>query len=213
MGTITEGVARALLALYDLPAEWLRNRPDLGEIESLALQGQITPAGIYERVESIRGCFAPKMDLAPKVNVEVKTFTEAAPAPAPAWVETETEESDPDGPNVEDTQAANVDYDATAAERAGVNVSTETLKPTFDMGAAIQAAKVSTNGVPLSKMQVVMTITYMAGKIGERSCVVSVRIGNEPPEMRFTSEEQAGYQATMLFNETCNQYTLAHPEE
>lgn len=115
LGTITEGLARALLALYDLPQQWrtiaLTSEHNPLKIEQRALAGEITPAGVYEEVEAIRALFSPKMDLSPSplvgegaggegMRATVSTET-PAPAieitPAPAWQD--DDEVGPDGPD------------------------------------------------------------------------------------------------------------------
>lgn len=131
LGTITEGLARSLLALYDLPDHWRRiattSEHNPIRIEQRALAGEITPAGVYEEVEAIRALFVQRMDLPePKpqpapVTVSVETPKPAAapavelvPEPEPAWIEDnvpapiddEDDETGPDGPNVEDDPEA-----------------------------------------------------------------------------------------------------------
>jgi len=211
-GVLSEGLARSLLALYDLPAEVRVG--EQAEIERLALMGEITPAGVYERVEIIRERMNPKMQLI---------------APAPVQTETEEpewEEQDPDGPDNDGTEEVIVSVE-TVAQPAPVekgelmkqvqehiqNLKAAVESHPMTAAAPVQAAP-TVEVLPWEKATVAVSLTYMAedGGEGGRPCVVSIRAGNEMPQMRFGRESQVLLSGLMadLLEQVRSQYQAAH---
>ena len=209
-GVLSEGLARSLLALYDLPAEVRTGEQT--EIERLALMGEITPAGVYERVETIRERMAPKMQLI---------------APAPVQVEEpEWEEQDPDGPDNDGPEEVTVSVE-TVAQPAPVEKgelvkqvqehiqNLKTAVETHPMMAAAPAQDAPVEALPWEKAQIILTVTYMAANGAGpdvRPCVVSVRAGNEMPQMRFTSSQEIVLSGLMaeLLEQVRSSYQAAH---
>ena len=215
-GVLSEGLARSLLALYDLPAEVRVG--EQAEIERLALMGEITPAGVYERVEIIRERMAPKMQL-------------MAPAPVQAE-EPEWEEQDPDGPDNDGPEEVAVSVE-TVVQPAPVEKG-ELVKQVQEHIQAMQRPSPSplpeergeaaqqpagqtaqAEALPWEKAQVILTVTYMAANGAGpdvRPCVVSVRAGNEMPQMRFTSSQEIVLSGLMadLLEQVRSQYQAAH---
>lgn len=190
-GTITEGLARALLALFDLPVEaltlarmWEGLNPN--EIRRRAMVGEISPALVYEAVEQIRARFEPKMELAP---------TPASPTPTPALpLKGEGEEAEVEwvgempaeaGVSVEtpvkwegETQPSV----KVAADKARAEADERSRKAAEAVRKAIEAAaqvptpslptpgpslpedrlKGGVKGVKWGEVQVVLSVTYMA---------------------------------------------------